>query len=256
MNVFSYGIRIFLFFFMTINLSFCGKKYDAQEEFIDGFARVIKNNLYGFIDEEGREVIPLIYTATGNTFYDGLVWVWKNSPDKEEWGYLDKKGDIAIPLKFGCAGDFCDGVAPVCTPETFKRGLIDTTGKVIIPLIYNEIDHLCGEKIVGAEKDGKWGFLNLKNEEVIPFIYDNVKGYGDGLIAVKEGDKWGFIDIEGKQILPFKYDEVIFAFDDGFALIVIDNINYFIDKNGDLYEFVEEPIDENRSGFDRGKKLE
>jgi hypothetical protein len=36
-------------------------------------------------------------------------------------GYFDRQGAILIPLRFGYAGDFSEGLAPVSLPSTVSR---------------------------------------------------------------------------------------------------------------------------------------
>lgn len=46
------------------------------------------NNKYGFVNNKGREVVPLIYESVED-FNFGLSKVLLNA----EWGYIDKQGD-------------------------------------------------------------------------------------------------------------------------------------------------------------------
>lgn len=38
---------------------------------------------------------------------------------------------------------------------------------------------------------GKWGLLNLRNEVVIPAIYDEIWPFREGLALSKKGEKYG-----------------------------------------------------------------
>jgi len=66
-------------------------KYDKIDDwfFVEGIrlARVRIKGKWGFIDEAGMEVIPLIYFAAGN-FSEGLARVQL----KNKWGFVDKTG--------------------------------------------------------------------------------------------------------------------------------------------------------------------
>ena len=72
------------------------KKYDKvgffQEE---GLARVELNGKYGFINEEGEEVIPLKYDNAGN-FSEGLAEVKLNG----KWGLVNTKGEEVVPPEY------------------------------------------------------------------------------------------------------------------------------------------------------------
>jgi hypothetical protein len=98
-------------------------------------------------------------------------------------------------------------------------GIIDADGTVIIPIKYEELVHfynidsdIIGENLM-AKLDDKFGIVNRKGEQVIPFIYDYMRN--DSIIkddsvegecfSVRLGNKWGGIDENGKVIVPIKY---------------------------------------------------
>jgi len=52
------------------------------------------------------------------------------------FGYVDMQGKVMIPAKYRAAGQFTEGLAPVLMADEFgvyKWGYIDTTGKLVIP---------------------------------------------------------------------------------------------------------------------------
>jgi len=63
-------------------------------------------------------------------------------------------------------------------------------------------------------RDGKWGFIDEKKNEVIPFKYDAVETFNNGFaIVVKGKGEYGVIDKSGKEVLPCRYDNVERFFD-------------------------------------------
>lgn len=85
------------------------------------------NGKHGFVDKEGREVLPFVWNDVGS-FSEGLASVMDAS---ENWGYIDTTGKIVIPCKWWGAYEFSEGLAVVWGPSGF--GFIDKTGKVVIP---------------------------------------------------------------------------------------------------------------------------
>lgn len=64
------------------------------------------------------------------------------------------------------------------------------------------------------KKDGLYGFRfdgRFEGDEVAP-AYDSINRYGeyDGLLAVKKNGRWGLINSKSQQLLPFSYDEFDF----------------------------------------------
>ena len=66
-----------------------------------------------------------------------------------------------------------------------KYLFIDKTGKDIIPFIYENVRSF-NEGLCGIEKDGKYGFIDKTGKEVIPFIYNEVGDFSQGLVQVKK----------------------------------------------------------------------
>lgn len=108
------------------------------------------------------------------------------------------------------------------------------------------------------KEKGKWGFIDIKENNITEAIYDNAYDFSEGLAAVNIGykekkktifslnhiqsqsnsysdsnlGKWGFIDAKGKAIIPLIYDEVE-SFENGLAIVKL-NIQYgCIKKLGD-----------------------
>lgn len=71
------------------------------------------------------------------------------------------------------------------TNTTNKAGLIDHNGKVIIDLIYDDIK-VFNDKYIFASKNNKYGVINLKNEEIIPFEYTYIYSVGNFIVLQKD----------------------------------------------------------------------
>ena len=79
----------------------------------------------------------------------------------------------------------------------------------------------------------KWGFVNGTGELIIPYKYEYVRPFSEGLAAVKpKGKRWGFIDENGKVVIPFKF-AIATDFRDGVVPVMKGNGKHgFIDKSG------------------------
>jgi hypothetical protein len=53
--------------------------------------------------------------------------------------------------------------------------------------------------------NGKYGYIDNTEKEVIPFKYDYARNFSEGLAAVGLADKYGFIDKTGKIVIPIIY---------------------------------------------------
>ena len=51
------------------------------------------------------------------------------------------------------------------------------------------------------ELNGKWGYIDLYGNVVLPLIYDDASFFSEGRVEVKKDGKWGFIDLNGNEII-------------------------------------------------------
>lgn len=101
---------------------------------------------------------------------------------------------------------FCDDRARVLFND--KNGFIDTDGREICPIKYDEADFFYNG-FAGVCVDDKWGFINKHGEEICPLIYDEVRFFQFGRAAVCREGLWGFIDEQGEEVIPCVFGEKI-----------------------------------------------
>lgn len=97
------------------------------------------------------------------------------------------------------------------------------------------------------EKTNKWGFINGEDQSIIIAPkYTAAYNFSENLAGVKKWEKWGFIDIEGNEIIPFKYNYVS-HFQNGIAQVILDNETFCINHKGEKIDAdiiqMEVPID-------------
>lgn len=118
--------------------------FTSVYKFNEGLAFVKKGKKQMFIDMTGSMVFELKgeekYAAI---FSNGLAAIEIN--DKE--GYVNRQGKIVIPCQYDVARDFYKGYALVARNELSNSfgydtfyGVIDTLGKLVLPLKYNIAD--------------------------------------------------------------------------------------------------------------------
>jgi hypothetical protein len=136
--------------------------------------------------------------------------------------------------------------------------LIDNTGKVIKTIedcdgIYAFSNDIAAYKC----KSGKFGFLDIDGNKIIPCEYDGFGAFSEGYAKVEKKidgkTKVGYIDNKGNIILPILY-ELGGNFANGWAIIKKDNNYFFIDRNGNLNDAPRkyDELFDFKSGFARG----
>ncbi len=122
----------------------------------------------------------------------------------------------------------------------FRFGFVDKTGKLVIPVHYDNVVVNRGPVFsegfaaVGTGRLGhyKYSYIDSTGAVAIPSQYDDAQPFHEGLAAVEVGNLWGYIDKTGKIVIPlrFKYAN---AFSGGLARADITTLQRgFIDKTG------------------------
>ena len=88
----------------------------------EGLSVVQKEYKFGFINAEGKVVIPLEYDYVSD-FKEGLAHAKKGGKK----GYIDTQGKTVIPFEYNFANDFENGMAKVNKNEEWFY--IDKTGQ-------------------------------------------------------------------------------------------------------------------------------
>ena len=104
------------------------------------------------------------------------------------------------------------------------------TGDVVIPFKYDDVFNF-REGLAAVKLKGKWGFIDKSGKVVVPPRYDNVWNFNEGLARVKLNGKWGYINKSGKEVVPPKYDDV-YAFNEGLARVKLNGKYGYINKSG------------------------
>lgn len=93
------------------------------KKFSEGLAAIERDGKQGYINKEGKNVIPCRYESAHN-FSEGLAakeWSGK-------WGFVDKTGKEVIPCIYKDVGDFSEGYAQVQRTWDGQWGFIDKNG--------------------------------------------------------------------------------------------------------------------------------
>lgn len=195
-------------------------------DFSDGLAEFValelnpqKQGLHGFINKQGKIVIPPIYLAT-DKFYKGKTWVIYPAGKQYGLSYIDSTGKTIyrIPIEY-FKDDFLQSKAVVdfvCNQDT-KEDVIWWKQKEIFLLNWNFSPFI--EKEIKESKGiyhflykGKYGIVDRNLMLRIPVALDDIdpkyKFSGQGMERVKYGDKYAFINVfTGEMVTPFLYTD-------------------------------------------------
>ena len=138
------------------------------------------------------------------------------------WGYKHSSGEIVVPLGKYVSVYEIDDEGMIIARKGNKTGIINIADEILVPFVYDNINPF-SMGLAAVSNNGKKGFINRRGEVVIPLQYNiSYTGfYGPGLAIVKKG-KYGVIDMQNNVIIPFKYSSISWS----------GNQNNFIVKKG------------------------
>ncbi len=215
------------------NLGYINKKgkfkidinqYQDGGNFSEGLASVYDGNKYGFIDKDGKEVIPLEYDST-NEFQQGFAVVEKNAL----YGYIGKDGTALTPIQYRLATDFDeDGEALVLDNTTYK--LINTKGETVATYPYTVV-YPFSDGYAGYLGEFGYGYIDKEGKEAIVGTSDAVMYFSEGLAPIFNYPLWSFVN-ESKQTIATGFDSVD-VFTEGMAKVSKNGEMLYINTKGE-----------------------
>lgn len=71
------------------------------------------------------------------------------------------------------------------------------------------------EGLAAVEREGKYGYIDPNDAEIIPFRYDWADAFDEGLAVVKRGEGFGLIDKQGREIFAPEHEDLRWRSDNG-----------------------------------------
>ena len=118
-----------------------------------------------------------------------------------KYGVVSEKGAIILPLKYSNINSNKNGYTVKLNQEA---GLFNSEGKEIIPISYHWVytDKIDDNIPIVAElNDNNAGYINTKNEWVIPPTYQYAFAFRQGVARVKKGRNYMYINLKGEPVI-------------------------------------------------------
>jgi len=163
---------------------------------------------------------------------EGQFIVEKNG----KYGVVSEKGAVILPLKYSEINSNKNGYTVTLNE---KMGLFNSEGKEIIPISYRWIytDKIDDNIPIAAKLDGKEGYINTKNEWVIPPTYRDAFAFRQGLAKVREVRDYIYINLKGEPVIQDFDANVIEPSDNTYIVGVRKECKYMVyDLNGNLLD--------------------
>lgn len=163
----------------------------------------------GFINSKGIEVVKCQFD--NYNLEDGYYFVEKKtSEDESTYGVIDSTGKEIVPAKYGYITNTAKEGGFVLQDKTsYHYGVIDTKGKIIIPFTHPFLGGIYKGIVVANEfNPGLQGLLDKTNKLVLPYSYNHIGQFSptNDIAAVAKDGKTGFINLTGKLVIPLEYE--------------------------------------------------
>lgn len=254
------------------------------------YLQLQKGKKLGLMSRDGKRYLDDIYSK----IYILNKWVFGAYIDKKKgWGAYDQTPELFIP--FGADSLFrinpyfvgveekdtlaCyfSRAAKNYTPFAYKkisavdlywaelfdfsglRGLVDTSGRTIVPVNYYDISIGGSGNWLVADKNKKWGFYNSSGALMLEPTYSAILPFRGNVTVVFDGKNQGLVNASGK-LLVAPADQQIIIRGNTVKIIRRDNSATFLklDANGEIVD--KSDYDEFRvikiSGLEAGVVLE
>lgn len=87
-----------------------------------------------------------------------------------------------------------------------KWGLINRTGRELLPCAYDEIEIFPKEQCAAVREGSKWGLVDEQGKILLKPEWEEVQPLVNGFMPVKKDGKWGYADASGKLVIPCTWD--------------------------------------------------
>jgi hypothetical protein len=191
---------------------------------------------WGVIDTNGRELLPPRFTAvqTGvmNTLkveQEGRLGIYSFGGaelltlrflqiDQLNNGWAVATDESSVALYSSSGKRLCEMrdyveyrlLTMTClkvTSDRMKSGVIDSTGKLVVPCIYEDVREAGGVYLAGSTAKG-WLLLGADGKALSSILVDGVGVFANNAAIFTRAGKEGLIRMDGKVLLPAEYNNV------------------------------------------------
>ena len=183
--------------------SYDGVKLMRTDHFL-----VSSDTLSGIVDLKGNTIIPVAYPCITDTWFEQYIVF-----SKGKYGLFSNTGIKIIDPIYNSINEIYD-MSPYYSVQkgwgkNSKYGLIDTTGKLVLPLQYSSIEYLSynNSNFYIVSQNGMKQLIK-QNGEKIGKPYKQIWSFDSLYLNVNDEVSYGIMDLSGKEIFPLKWKSI------------------------------------------------
>lgn len=188
--------------------------HDGRAVFSDSDAQ--GNYLYGYLDLQGREVLPLQYQSAGD-FLGGKAVV---QLQENQYALININGEKLAIYNYAFVGNLGEGLLTYKTNPAFegKYGYIDEQGRVVLKTQYATASQFqAGRAVVNISADfnnNQYGVIDQQGNFIIKPEFNDILYLGEGRFAVGRalvpgkpfyGSKYALATLDGSFLTDFDF---------------------------------------------------
>ena len=197
-----------------------------------------ENGKKGWVDHEGKDVIPCIYESDDRF----SKWIDLKEDSRQyiivkaggKCGAYDLQGNLILETEHDSLSKFDEKEGGYWRSTVDgKQALYSPDGKRLSEHKYDRILGLSGD-LIKVEVNRKEGLIDKEGKEIVPTEYDSISISSQGHFAMLRRDwKSGMVDSQGREICPMKYDSLGDMNEDvGLACACIGDAYGYVDTDG------------------------
>lgn len=161
----------------------------------------------GIYDVKGKEIVAPRLVHEQSDFYEGVsVGSYRLNNGSYQYFIMDTAGqEVLLPEGYVLpVSHFDNGLTPAQNPQG-KWGFINKKGQTAIPFRYDSVKEF-GEGFAYVSLNGEWQFINIRGEKLgdKSLITRNVGKY----LEISDGTYFGLMDKNGKICIPMHYESI------------------------------------------------
>lgn len=215
-------------------------KFSYAGTMVNGLAPVKDFNMkWGYVDDMGEVVIPLIYDGFG-FFYEDKCWVGKIINGVMKWGVINRQGVEIIPFNYILSNlttdynpsRFSNGISNYRLSNS-EAGFIDASGNKLFGKTWEGAGFF-SEGLAAVRKNNLVGYINTLGNEVIPYQFASGGTFTGGIAGFRqtEGGLWGYINKSGQVVVSPQFTSGTTSVGELYWVVYPDGTGAYINNTG------------------------
>ena len=150
------------------------------------------------------------YDNNYNMWYeDNVLKVQKDG----KFGLINLDGKELLPCEYDSIESLKGVKNTILIKKESKVGLVNSNGEVLLDAVYEKIDNMADNNKYIVKLDGTWLVMAKDGTKYLEGKVSNVAGINNDNVIVINNGKYGVINLGEEEKIPYEYEELRYCFD-------------------------------------------